>query len=70
MSAPVYAVANRRAPGSKRRFLRSCSTGPDWTDDSTKADRMTRDKAERLADDWNCYAASKGFDWRAYAHLL
>lgn len=68
--ATPYAVAKKKQPNSAPRFLRYIDRQPEWTDDSAQADRMTHDEAERLADDWNAQAATKGFARRAYAHQI
>jgi hypothetical protein len=69
-TAPLFAVARKHQPNSAPRFLRYVDRRPCWTADSAKADRMTHAEAERLADDWNEHAASKGFARRAYAHQI
>lgn len=57
--AATFIVAKTNAAGQRRTFLES-QTVPHWTQDSEQADRLTQTDAERLADDWNAYARSKG----------
>lgn len=62
--AEGYTVAAYNHAGNCTAYYRTV-TQTEWTAAAADADQLPRDEAERLAEDWNSYARSKGF-WATY----